>query len=180
MLGHVAYEIGTFRCAGYLLHYEFFKGTPLSDALLESFLIHTRYLIEFFYEVGVEKDDVVAAELFDDPRQWRIARGKQDKVLRDLPRRANKQLAHLTWKRLDVTKVEKEWKITEIIIAMERAISLLEAQVSRSSALEPLQVAPPPLTEELTGGYKTIGGTPSTAISVSLTEIGKAFGKARE
>jgi hypothetical protein len=72
--------------------------------LIESFVMHLRNLIDFFYTTG-QDDDVVAAD-FCPGWNERIS----DK-LREAKARANKELNHLTLKRKDGTDPSKAWDI---------------------------------------------------------------------
>jgi hypothetical protein len=63
----------------------------LHDALLESFLVHLRSLIDFFYRGG-QDDDVVAKDFFDKPGEWSA---NESTLLTSAHTRANKELSHL-------------------------------------------------------------------------------------
>ena len=69
------------------------------NAFLESFLVHTRILIEFFYGVANDKDTVLAKNFVDN---WENYRDKDDRLaigyLDEIRKRAHKLLAHLTKK----------------------------------------------------------------------------------
>jgi len=87
----------------------------LVNALLESFVIHFRALLDFFYPPeNVKKDDVLAGDYFDDSDGWEEIRPQPSKVLNRAKIRAHKEVAHLTYARLDVTPETKGWAFIEI------------------------------------------------------------------
>ncbi len=65
---HLAYEVQMLRGTAELL-----RGPELlrmvSNAVIESFGLHLRNLIEFLYEDMPEVDDLVAGDFFDDPEE---------------------------------------------------------------------------------------------------------------
>ena len=74
------------------------KNAYLLNAILESFLIHTRNLIDFFYiDSPLRRGDDVVAEHFIE--NWKIQRPLVTALLNDTKSRANKHLAHLTYER---------------------------------------------------------------------------------
>jgi len=86
----------------------------LANALLESFVIHCRGLIEFFYPQHPRHDDVIAADYISLSMKWEEIRPDLSEVLSTAKRRSNKELAHLTYERLKVTLETKTWPFTEI------------------------------------------------------------------
>ena len=91
------------------------------NAIVESFALHTRNLIDFFYGDPRRptkrrgKDDVVAGHFFSDPYRWQRARPRQSSLLRRAEKRADKEIAHLTYGRLDVEQQEKPWPASDIV-----------------------------------------------------------------
>ena len=102
---HLFYEFTTFwRLAGIV---------PLMDglmqsALLESYLIHLRNLIDFLYRPRDRDDDVIAADFFDDPASWTPTISA---TLERAQIRANKEMSHLTTKRKSGSQPQKEWDV---------------------------------------------------------------------
>ena len=82
------------------------RGFPLS-ASLESFAIHLRNLIDFFYTQSgnAQTDDLVAANFFDSPSAWNL--GAMPQLLKDARERANKEISHITYKRKGETDPTK-------------------------------------------------------------------------
>lgn len=67
------------------------KNAYLLNAILESFLIHARNLIDFFYSNSRYSDDVVAEDFIYD---WRTQEPTATDLLNDTRTRANKHLVH--------------------------------------------------------------------------------------
>lgn len=99
-----------------------YPGNPKYNALVESFVQHTRNLIEFFYPPGnVHSDTIIATHFFSEKTQW-----KKDipKWLDDVRIKANKLLAHLTYDRVTEYKDDKGWEYDKIIEISEHLNSL--------------------------------------------------------
>jgi len=109
-LGSLHYEIQMFRCMyEYLKRDNFNKG--LSNAILESFLVHVRNLIDFFQGTDNKPpykhycDDVIKSDFKDGGGNnlslvdnWEITRDDKNKI--------NKRLSHITELRTDM---DKDW-----------------------------------------------------------------------
>lgn len=108
---HVSYEI-------WMLN----KTASLSDttdaaknnAYIESFGLHARVLLDFVYNTNGRSDDVLAVDFFDDPTEWIDSIEEKSEILEKVHPRVGKELAHLTYMRLEVTPEEKEWDRSEI------------------------------------------------------------------
>jgi hypothetical protein len=88
------------------------RGHPIYDllknAIVESYAIHLRSLIDFLYK-DPEGDDVGAVHYVRDVEAWTVARGDRPHVLTDARIRAAKQVAHLTRRRFLDGAPEKNW-----------------------------------------------------------------------
>jgi len=137
----VAYEFGMFRFLCEKLEFDFresvtfkpgdvtFLGTGSSTddddrttfALLESMLLHTRVLLDFFYGNRC-KDDIIAQDFVPN---WNNLRPPLGPYLADDSQheRLNKALAHLTLKRIDYDAGQKSWDVTAISSEIGRVIS---------------------------------------------------------
>jgi hypothetical protein len=111
---HLAYEIQMF----YLLTRELTRNlsTPVPfeqrHALLESFAVHLRNLIDFFFYKPVKDGDVTARDFFDDPAKW--GAGKISATLYEAKNRASKEVSHITIERKDSGDVDKAWKFLDL------------------------------------------------------------------
>lgn len=85
---------------------------PHDRAVLESFVIHTRNLLGFLY--GREGNNYIVPEHFIDADVWRARRPEESKLLKDARIRANNDVAHLTYTRLENSKSNDPWPIPEI------------------------------------------------------------------
>jgi len=92
------------------------------DALVESFVVHTRILIEFFYppekiRYPIEKnltnavDTIIAPDFFLDESKWKECLPDWLKDVRD---RAHKLLAHLSYSRVFKYENDKGWDYLRI------------------------------------------------------------------
>jgi hypothetical protein len=87
----------------------------LTNALLESFVIHFRSLVDFLYPpANAKEDDVLSTDYFEDPTVWERIRPPLSDLLRGGRVRAHKEIAHLTYARLAVTPETKPWAYLEI------------------------------------------------------------------
>lgn len=115
---HVYYEVEMF-----LWLIEIFQGLAsprnaqenvVKNALIESFAIHVRNLIAFFYHGRVEADDVMAEHFVDDPERWRRLLPPLSENLKRARERAHKEVAHLTTARIAGAPPEKAWPALEL------------------------------------------------------------------
>ena len=105
----------------------------LVNALLESFVIHFRALLDFFYPPEkVKKDDVLAEDYFDDSDDWEKIRPQLSEALSRAKKRAHKEVAHLTYTRLDVTPETKGWAFIEIAKEMNKVMEVFVKNVPRN------------------------------------------------
>jgi hypothetical protein len=92
------------------------QGTTEYDALIESFAIHLRNLIEFF--IFPEKNDYVrAVHFFENPAEWPT--GKLTGDFQKLHDRASNEVSHLTVRRINDNPPEKEWRTDDIVNLIE-------------------------------------------------------------
>jgi hypothetical protein len=112
---HLYYEVK-------MLHFTATKLTEFTrtdiwntNMALESFLFHGRNLREFFY-CGDKRHqtDARAYEFVKDRKEWKEVRPPETDRIKKVRRRANTELAHLTYKRYSGTPPEKGWRYDEI------------------------------------------------------------------
>ncbi len=106
---HLYYEIMMFQQLAEGLQSGISGASTIHNALLESFGIHTRALIDFFFTDQDYKDDVLAVHYFDKPEIWMTKRSKITDILNKAKTRTDKEIAHLTYTRQDVLPEEKGW-----------------------------------------------------------------------
>ncbi len=104
---HVRYEIEMCARAAHLLLAFTPERNSLTNALLESYALHLRNLIEFIYWTPKPPDDVNAVHYVRDKDAWLAARGEASDFLKGVKLRADKQIAHLTKKRSNGTRSQR-------------------------------------------------------------------------
>jgi len=122
--GHLVYEISNFYETMFGLTQ---KGLSPSDIniLLDSFVIHTRNLFDFFYPKrgGVRPDDMVVSDYICDRRLFNINKTKKRDLI-FIVKKADKQLAHLTYTRNRYSlKTNKAWPYVDIAKKMTKTIA---------------------------------------------------------
>ncbi len=108
---HLMYELNIFRWLVDTIA-KTPKGFSLS-AYLESFTVHLRGLVDFFYNDRHEKpDDVIAADFFDTAGAW--TPGAKPQKLVDACTRMNKEVGHITFTRKSGMDPTKPWPVDEL------------------------------------------------------------------
>lgn len=101
------------QTAAVLLRGLFGEG-PMNNAVLESFGVHARNLVDFFYRATGKPDDVLAVDFFPGSTQWKP---DPEALLTDVVRTsANKLLAHMTYGRQERKK--GGWAIERIVLSL--------------------------------------------------------------
>lgn len=89
------------------------------NATVESFAIHTRALLQFFFseEFRTLGTDTVADEFFDSSESWRKIRAQDwDDELAELRDRVGREIAHITSFRNVYPIEDKLWSVREILL----------------------------------------------------------------
>jgi hypothetical protein len=125
---HVAYEVSMLKWTRDMLARGGI-GIPLRYALIESWVVHLRTLVEFLCPRRPRDNDVIAADFFDDPEEWGRTRPSLSESLESLREawvRADKELAHLTTNRKGPEDPSKGWAVhdlTDDLLCMLRKFS---------------------------------------------------------
>lgn len=158
------------------LHYEVemlaYTATRLADAkklpeaevnaLLESFTVHARALVFFFYEPPKFDNDVVADHFMPPLLEWSRIAGPLPIALMDVRSRVGTEIAHLSYARLKVMPDAKLWNISEITVALLGAVDLFTQYAEN--------LAPPWATREASPKPRTpIVPTTATGTSSPIT-----------
>jgi hypothetical protein len=106
---HLMHELSMLRELAAILPRR--KAGTETSAFIESFGVHLRNLIDFFYRRGKD-DDVTAQDFLDAGIQWNPS---EPVVLKDARARANKELNHLTQLRKSGTPKDKEWDTATLL-----------------------------------------------------------------
>lgn len=86
----------------------------VNNALVESFMIHARVLLEFLYAQKPRPDDIIAEDFLAEPEQWEKIRIPKTDLLETVHDRVSKEAVHLTYARLKQTPESKQWAFVEI------------------------------------------------------------------
>jgi hypothetical protein len=133
---HVLYDITMFGLMTDLLTPHLWAEIPThtahgaSNAMIELFTIHARALQDFLYATP-RGDDVSAADGFP-AGVWESIRGPEPGVLVDARRRTGKEIAHLTYARLERTEENKLWPHQEILDALRTPLFRFQARVNEA------------------------------------------------
>ena len=84
------------------------------NALLESFVLHTSVMLDFFYRPAKEFDDARALHYVRDVKAWKEFLPVFNTKFGDFTRKRNKEVMHLTFKRLKVEPQEKQWGVRKL------------------------------------------------------------------
>lgn len=137
---HLQYEVDMFIwSAGILVFLAPYKDKgylpwAINNALLNTFAVHSRNLIDFLYSRSRRKDyatDIVIQDYVE-----------TDVLTQNLPaisalleealNKANQQVAHLTLKRIEYEKAGKEWKFVEVVKHVCQAFSSIAPHIPDS------------------------------------------------
>jgi hypothetical protein len=91
----------------------------IRNALVEAFAVHARGLSDFLF--CEPREDDAAAEQFFGPGEWVALRGEDlSPELQAVRRRTNKEIAHLTYSRLNVPEASGSWMQHAIVLELQR------------------------------------------------------------
>lgn len=99
----------------------------LNNVLIEAFFVHLRNVIDFVYPVNVSSTDVVAADFFA-PNGWDSQRPLISSTLKAARLRANKEIAHLTTRRIAGSPPAKDWNFQGLANEIRPLIRLMSAK----------------------------------------------------
>jgi hypothetical protein len=92
----------------------------IHNALLESSMIHARSLIDSLYEENPSSSDVVADDFFDVPSDdYHSVRDPMTDLLKTVPHRVGKEIAHLTYDRLGKAPEQWTWPAMQIAVDID-------------------------------------------------------------
>jgi hypothetical protein len=105
-------------------------SAPEDAALLESFAIHARTLIEFFWnEDSAWHEDGRAVQFFDEG-EWARIRRPMESTLGTVFDRASWGIVHVSYKRVFEPAEAREWKFAQIAASIGRCVRLFVQHVS--------------------------------------------------
>lgn len=99
-------------------------SAPEDAALLESFAVHARALIEFFWKEGTAwPEDGRAVQFFNDG-EWAEIRRPMEATLDTVFERASWGIVHISFKRVVEPAEASEWRFTQVAAAIGRCLQL--------------------------------------------------------
>ncbi|MGE0268135.1 MAG: hypothetical protein AB7S78_06755 [Candidatus Omnitrophota bacterium] len=111
---HLYYEISMLYGVVDLLNTKEKIADPyIINALIESFVIHTQVILDFFYMPQMKADDAKAIHYIDDIKLWKSNLPSYDRYFRKFNRRRSREVVHLSYSRLDVKGEEKTWHLVK-------------------------------------------------------------------
>jgi hypothetical protein len=112
---HLLHEAGMLHAVTVKLLNRHHRDDPVvENALLESYTIHLRNLIDFlFVKEPRVATDAVAADYFDDS-DWELVELEQSEHLRRVKGRVGQEIVHLSYNRLAIPEDEKGWQVIGI------------------------------------------------------------------
>ena len=94
------------------------------NALLESFIIHASVILDFFYEPQMNPDDAKAVHYMADIKKWKALLPPQSEEFKKFQRKRNKEVVHLSYRRLEVKPEEKIWGVRRMTRQIKRIVDL--------------------------------------------------------
>lgn len=94
--------------------------TLFRSTAVESFAVHVRNIVDFFYPTRLLPDDVIADDFLRGPRPRRFP--KLSPILRRARTRANKEVGHLTTGRRADGAKRKVWPCAQITSEVQRIL----------------------------------------------------------
>jgi hypothetical protein len=130
---HLHYEIWMLTSLAHGIGTGIAGQGPIANALLESFVVHVRALMDFLYNDNLKPDDVIAEDYFGNADEWKNIRPALSESLKQAKRRAGKEVAHLTYARLDVTPETKPWRFVDIANEIAAILNIFLENVPKSN-----------------------------------------------
>ncbi len=100
----------------------------------DSFLIHSRKMIDFFYNSSqsVYDDDLIAEDFFENPEIWRKLRPVEPEVLKQTKESIGKLLAHLTYRLKENPSGKVTWMTSDIYLGVFNVLQKFLDTVDRN------------------------------------------------
>ncbi len=131
---HLFYEIWMFYESARFLKQDSKTDVVLTNVCLESFTVHGRILLDFFYNKA-QKDDVIAEHYIEN---WKEICPMLQDNLKKLSYRVGKEIAHLTYARLKVTAETRGWNTMAAENELHLVIKKFQENVPRNLVVEKL------------------------------------------
>lgn len=127
---HIRYEIKMLNFTWNYLSKNNTSPLYLSNALIESFTLHTRILLEFLYpKEKIRKNDIVGYHYFNNQEEYYKYIPKRSIDIENMIQEISKMAAHLTTFRIENNKERKRWNL---IIIKQNFVSSLQVFLSNA------------------------------------------------
>lgn len=137
---HLFYEMAMLANTAQLLASGHLGESTLQNAVLESYSIHLRTLMDFLYADTPRRDDAVAEDFMPHGIEWSTRRPKLTEALVLARRRVGKEIAHLSYERInarsDSGPVMKSWPFLALAMDIRAAFKAF-VSLSSKSKLDP-------------------------------------------
>lgn len=106
----------------------------VGSAITDSFLLHARRMIEFFYCTSndVFPDDILAEDFFTTYQVWRNIRPAYPPILDQAKSKLSKLLVHFTYQVTDYSSGKMTWEVSEIYMGVFFALQEFIKNVDQS------------------------------------------------
>lgn len=130
-LKHIVYELNMLKLVANALSSCISGKSVITNALVESFAIHTRNLIEFLWPDKPKNDHIIANDFFKDLNTWDGLQPEIPVLLKQSRIRAHKEIAHISYDRIKVKPEEKPWNYFDIskLISDNMSIFLAKKEI---------------------------------------------------
>jgi hypothetical protein len=166
---HLCYEVTMLRFTARQLAERQAEGDEPKNALLESFAIHVRNLMNFFFrkESSRVKNEMLALDYLDN---WNPPKSE---YLRRIEGKINEEISHLSYKRNGVSPEAKKWRIDLIVAELEQVLTAFLRRVPDAHLGGHMQQLKGSFSQHLGLGI-TQSITGSTSNSSSTSEFGRS------
>jgi hypothetical protein len=125
VFSRVAFSFESLTYAAQLLRSRPHPDIGTSNALVDSFVVHARRLVNFLHPINPYDDDLLVTHLVKDPPNFQLGQ-----TLADLPR-INRRVLHLT---LETDPDPVEWQVSTMYAEIAQAMEDLVAQMDREGS----------------------------------------------
>lgn len=129
---HLRYEFDMLMLTARTMFSGVLGQGALNNATLESFVIHVRNLIYFLYAAKPKQDHVIADDYFDSSDEWTNVRLQKSQDLQKAENRSNKEVTHLSYDRIKITKKMKQWTYVDIANEIAKAFNVFLDKVDKA------------------------------------------------
>ena len=108
----------------------------VENIIVETYLLHGRNLLEFFYYDDQQQDKATANEFLEKGKDWKKLRPPLTESLKILQRRVNRETTHLTYKRIVGKPESKFWNFHVLYMDLMMVFCIFAENVAEEYADE--------------------------------------------